>query len=231
MMLQRNSNTAFLFLAISILILLTLPAAQAAPGAVFTGVGPDDVMRALPRQRDAQALLLQQATTPTDLTTSWSLRLHQLAKVLRAIDRQQVTSTQMGSNALCRAVHWRDDPTSRCAPVAVVRHLLHVAFSDAQDYEKLRFPGIDGAFPTPTTDSPLQGGSFIGPQGSHVLLINMGTKPVRVNLGSWARSRPRLLQAWLVTSARSGTARLARRSSASVRQPVILPPQSISLLG
>ena len=204
--------------------------AQAAPRAAFTGVGPDDVMRILPRQRDAQALL-RQAAVRTDLTQSWAMQLHQLARVLRAIDMQQLKHAPTGANALCGAVHWSADPASSCAAVVAARHFLKAAYAGALDYEKLRFPGIDGAFPAATAGAALQGGSFIGPRGSRVLLVNLGAKPVRVDLGHWASARPTLQQAWLKRPAHAAGARLQRRVSAGARQPFMLPPESISVIG
>lgn len=206
--------------------------AQAAPPAAFTGAGPDDVMRALPRQRDAQALLLQtQTTTRAGLAQSWAAQLRQLARVLRAIDLQQIKHARAGTEALCSAAHWSAGPASPCAAVVAARHFLKAAYVGALDYEKLRFPGIDGAFPAATAGAPLQGGSFIGPQGSRVLLVNLGAKPIRVDLGHWASAKPTLQQAWLKRSADAAGARLRQRVSVGVQPPIMLPPESVSVIG
>ena len=203
--------------------------AQAAPRAAFTGVGPDDVMRVLPRQRDTQALL-RQAAVRTDLPQSWAMQLHQLARVLRAIDLQRIKHARTGTDALCSSVPWSADPVPSCAAVVTARHFLKAAYAGALDYEKLRFPGIDGAFPAATSGAALQGGSFIGPQGSRVLLVNLGAKPIRVDLGHWASAKPTLQQAWLKRPAHAAGARLQQRVSAGARQPFMLPPESISVI-
>ncbi|OIQ94858.1 hypothetical protein GALL_232130 [mine drainage metagenome] len=206
--------------------------AQATPHAAFTGAGPDDVMRVLPRQRDAQALLQQtQTTTRAGLAQSWAAQLRQLARVLRAIDLQQIKHARAGTDARCSSAHWSAGPASPCAAVVAARHFLKAAYVGALDYEKLRFPGIDGAFPAATAGAVLQGGSFIGPRGSRVLLVNLGAKPIRVDLGHWASAKPTLQQAWLKRPVDAAGARLRQRVSVGAQPPFMLPPESISVIG
>jgi hypothetical protein len=109
--------------------------------------------------------------------------------------------------------------------------LLGVALAGAHDFEKLRFPGVDGAYPAPTAHAALQGASFIGAQGSRVLLVNLGAAPIRIDLGDWVVAKPALHQAWLRPFSASGKARVERLVQTTTQQPIVLPPESISVVG
>lgn len=220
-----------LFVHLGLVCLCGLAQARAAPRPLFTGVGPDDVMRALPRTLDARAALVDRSALRVPLAKAWALQLRGVVAVLRALDQGQVPPARPGVGKLCGAAHWTDDTPSACAPWAASRHVLGLALAGAQDFEKLRFPGVDGAYPAPTTQAVLQGASFIGAQGSRVLLVNLGATPIRVDLGDWVNARAALHQAWLRRPEPSGDATLEHRVRPLALQPITLPPESISVVG
>ncbi|SCC91501.1 conserved exported hypothetical protein [Thiomonas sp. X19] len=220
-----------LFACLGLVCFCRLAQAHVAPRPLFTGVGPDDVMRALPRTRDTQAALVSRSALHAPLAKAWALQLRGVVAVLQALDQGQVPHAKPGVGRPCGAAHWTDDSPSACAPLAASRHLLGVVLAGAQDFEKLRFPGVDGAYPAPATHAALQGASFIGSQGSRVLLVNLGATPIRVDLGHWVGAKPALHQAWLRASPASAKAGLERRVSKAARQPIVLPPESISVVG
>jgi hypothetical protein len=220
-----------LFVHLGLVCLCGLTQAQATPRPLFTGVGPDDVMRALPRTWGAGAALVGPSALRVPLAKAWAQQLRGVVAVLQALDQGQVPPARPGVGKLCGTAHGTGDATSVCAPWAASRHVLGIALAGAQDFEKLRFPGVDGAYPAPTARAVLQGASFIGAQGSRVLLVNLGATPIRVDLGNWVNARAALHQAWLRRPKASGDATLEHRVRPLVLQPVTLPPESISVVG
>jgi hypothetical protein len=227
MLLSRHTP----FFSLALVCCCALAQAHAAPRPLFTGVGPDDVMRALPRSSDTQAALLRHSAMRRPLAKEWAQQLLGVVAVLQALDEGQVPHARPDVEAPCAAAHWKVGTTSECTPLATSRHLLGVALAGARDFEKLRFPGVDGAYPAPTTHAVLQGASFIGAQGSRVLLVNLGTAPIRIDLGDWVVAKPALHQAWLRPLAAPGKPRLERLVHTTTQQPIVLPPESISVVG
>jgi hypothetical protein len=220
-----------LFVSLALVCCCNLALAQATPRPLFTGVGPDDVMRALPRSSDTQAALLRHSAVHSPLAKEWAQQLHGVVAVLQALDDGHVPHARPDADASCAAAHWTDGTPSECTPLATSRHLLGVALAGAHDFEKLRFPGVDGAYPAPTAHAALQGASFIGAQGSRVLLVNLGAAPIRIDLGDWVVAKPALHQAWLRPFSASGKARVERLVQTTTQQPIVLPPESISVVG
>lgn len=218
-------------LCFTLLCACGLAQARAATRPVYTGVGPDDVMRALPRSSDTQAALLRHIAVRSPLGKAWAQQLQGVVAVLQALDQGHVAHVQPVVDTPCSTAHWTDGAPSVCTPLATSRHLLGVALAGARDFEKLRFPGIDGAYPASTNHAVLQGASFIGAQGSRVLLVNLGAAPIRIDLGDWVVAKPALHQAWLRTFAVPGKARVERLVRSSTPAPIVLPPESISVVG
>ena len=220
-----------LFVQLCLVCTCGIAQAHAVANTLFTGAGPDAVMRALPRLRDAQAALPGRSARRAPLAKAWAQQLRGVVAILQALDRGQVPQARPGAGKLCGTVHWTDDTPSACAPLAASRHVLGIALAGARDFEKLRFPGVDGAYPAPTTQAALQGASFIGAQGSRVLLVNLGATPIRLDLGDWVSAKPNLSQVWLRRANATANAILEHRVRQSTLQPIVLPPESISVVG
>jgi hypothetical protein len=181
--------------------------------------GPGDVMRPLPQQ-----LALRQCPPCTaQIAVSaapWRGMLSQIAALLRALDTEGRPSPDnpLPSVALCHA-------GAQATPldVALRRVLLH-----ARDVERLRFaqspllpvdPGTEER-PSPT----VSGASFLGPEGSQVLVINRGTRTTRVRLGTWVRKEARLEQFRATPLATISAIVTPQQAS------ITLPPESLSIV-
>lgn len=181
--------------------------------------GPGDVMRPLP-----QRLALRQrppcAAQIAVSASQWRGTLAHIAALLQALDTETRLSPDnpLPSVALCHA-------GTRATPldIALWSVLLH-----ARDVERLRFaqspllpvdPGTD-ARPSRT----VSGASFLGPEGSQVLVINRGTRTARVRLGTWVRKEARLEQFRAAPLATISAILAPQQAS------VTLPPESLSIV-
>lgn len=150
-----------------------LAAAAPAEAALPVVAGPGDVMRALPPH------LARQIAPDRNIAAAsppWSRRLARLAGTLRALDRGDPGGDPSSDVAAALRRLGRERPA---ALAAAMRDVLR----DARDFEWLRF--------SRAPSGALVGASFLGPDGSRVVVINRGTRALRVRLGSWVRSHAR----------------------------------------
>jgi len=183
--------------------------------------GPDDVMRILP----APLLDSLQPRCDTHRATSatWRAQLDATAALLDALDQAAVPAAQatLPATMLCPAG----------APLAAA---WRRATEQASNLVKLDFPGapvLPGSASTQAGTPAVSGVSFIGLTGSRVLVVNRGTQPVRVRLGSWIGNAARLDQYTRQPGASRRIGHLQRALDAADAQGIVLPPMSLSVVG
>ncbi|MGE0071791.1 MAG: hypothetical protein AB7S55_01840 [Thiomonas sp.] len=196
-------------------------AAFAQPPLPTLTAGPDDVMRILPAP--LLASLQPHCTAHRAATPTWQAQLDATTALLDALDQPAVPAAQatLPAAMLCPA----HAPLSAAWRRATAR---------ATNLVKLDFPGAP-ALPRGASglaDVPAVSGiSFIGLTGSRVLIVNRGTQPVRVRLGSWIGTAARLDQ----YSPRPGAGRrighVQRALDAADSHGIVLPPMSLSVIG
>ncbi|MEW6561584.1 MAG: hypothetical protein AB1412_15470 [Pseudomonadota bacterium] len=204
----RRSTLLLGAIGLSAAVLSSAAFAQTAPS--FTA-GPDDLMRVLP----ARLLPALQADCHGIRTVApaWRAQLDASAALLVRLNQAQVPEQQavLPMAMLCPAPSPLATAWSRAA-------------EQASNLVKLDFPGAPGE---------VSGASFLGPQGSRVLLINRSMQPVRVKLGTWVPKDARLDQ-FTQGDAASNPPKiehLRRPLGAADEQGVLLPPLSLSVIG
>lgn len=187
-------------------------APKAAPDATPSFVaGPGDLMRELPAsllpalQADCHGIKIAAA--------AWAAQLDASAALLTTLNQVKVPPTEatLPKALLCPAPSPLAAAWSRAA-------------EQAGNLVKLDFPGAP---------EQVSGASFLGPQGSRVLLVNRSTQPVRVKLGTWVGKQARLDQYIQRNPAANPPTieHLRRALGAQDAQGVLLPPMSLSVIG
>lgn len=187
-----------------------LPPAFAQTAPSFTA-GPDDLMRVLPSQLlpalqiDCHGVKIAAPAWPAQLDASAAL----LATLNQVKVPEKLAALPMAM--LC--------PTPSPLAAAWSR-----AAEQAGNLVKLDFPGAPGQ---------VSGASFLGPQGSRVLLVNRSTQAVRVKLGTWVAKNARLDQYTQGDTAASPPKidHLRRALGTEDAQGILLPPMSLSVVG
>ncbi|MCE1162247.1 MAG: hypothetical protein LWW80_04830 [Thiomonas sp.] len=187
-----------------------LPPAFAQTAPSFTA-GPDDLMRVLPSQLlpalqiDCHGVKIAAPAWPAQLDASAAL----LATLNQVKVPEKLAALPMAM--LCPAP----------SPLAAA---WGRAAEQAGNLVKLDFPGAPGQ---------VSGASFLGPQGSRVLLVNRSTQAVRVKLGTWVAKNARLDQYTQGDTAASPPKidHLRRALGTEDAQGILLPPMSLSVVG
>lgn len=194
--------------ALSAATLLPPAFAQTAPSFI---AGPDDLMRVLPAQ------LLPALQAPCHgvkvAAPAWPAQLDASAALLVTLNQAAVPQQQamLPKAMLCPAPSALAAAWSRAA-------------DQAGNLVKLDFPGAP---------SLVSGASFVGPQGSRVLLVNRSAQAVRVKLGTWVSKDARLDQYTQSGSTASPPSirHLRRALGTEDADGVLLPPMSLSVVG
>ncbi|WP_079420490.1 hypothetical protein [Thiomonas intermedia] len=187
-----------------------LPSAFAQTAPSFTA-GPDDLMRVLPSQ--LLPALQADCHGVKIAAPAWPAQLDASATLLTTLNQVKVPEKQaaLPMAMLCPAPSPLAAAWSRAA-------------EQAGNLVKLDFPGAPGQ---------VSGASFLGPQGSRVLLVNRSTLAVRVKLGTWVAKDARLDQYTQggTTASPPKIDHLRRALGTEDAQGVLLPPMSLSVVG
>lgn len=176
-------------------------------------------MRILPPQLLAS---LQPVCSGASASPAWSAQIDAIAALLHRLN-QAVVPPQDAT--LPHAV--------LCASPQAVGAALRRAAQHASNLVLLDFPGAPRVPQPHGEDAPaVVGASFIGPQGSRVLVVNRGAQPVRVVLGSWVGKSPRLDQYTAPDPRSAAAVRHVRRAvGPQDAHGIWLAPLSLSVIG
>jgi len=180
--------------------------------------GPDDLMRILPPQLLAG---LQPVCSGGSAHPAWSAQIDAIVALLYRLNQAVVPPQDA---ALPAAV--------LCAPQRAVGAALRRAAQHASNLVLLDFPGAPRVVQPHGEDAPaVVGASFIGPHGSRVLVVNRGTQPVRVVLGSWIGKSARLDQYTAPDAHAAAVRHLRRALGPQDAHGIWLAPLSLSVIG